>query len=126
MDNRFPNWLKIVLRKLDFIGLPNIGMFVCGLSILGFFGLNFLGAPLERFIFDPYLVQHHVEQCRFIFAIAVPAGQYVVGRMWLKPTDSNFDRDISNIMLHIEGEPANLFQRICCSSHNLASFVANC
>ncbi len=78
MDNRFPNWLKVVLRKLDFIGLPNIGMFVCGLSILGFFGLNFLGAPLERFIFDPYLVQ----QGEWWRLLSFPTGDGITNPIW--------------------------------------------
>ena len=56
MDARFPHWLRNIVRKLDFLGMPNLGMFVCGLTVLGYFGQNFLGAPLERFIFDPYMV----------------------------------------------------------------------
>ena len=78
MDDRFPKWLKVVLRKLDFIGLPNIGMFVCGLSVLGFFGLNFLGAPLERFIFDPYLVTQGEWWRLFSF----PTGDGITNPIW--------------------------------------------
>ena len=57
MDERFPKWLRVSLRKLDFLGLPNLGILICGLAILGFIGKEFLGAPLERFMFDPELVR---------------------------------------------------------------------
>ena len=78
MDERLPKWLKVVLRKLDFLGLPNIGMFVCGLTVLGFFGLNFLGAPMERFIFDPHLVM----QGEWWRLVAFPTGDGVTNPIW--------------------------------------------
>ncbi len=78
MDERFPKWLRTGLRKLDFLGLPNIGMFVCGLTVLGFFGLNFLGAPLERFIFDPGLVM----QGEWWRLVAFPTGDGISNPLW--------------------------------------------
>ncbi len=78
MDARFPQWLRTVVRKLDFLGMPNLGMFVCGLTVLGFFGQNFLGAPLERFIFDPYMVLHG-EWWRLV---AFPTGDGIQNPLW--------------------------------------------
>lgn len=39
------------------MGLPNLGLLICGLAVLGFVGKNFLGAPLDRFMFIPELVR---------------------------------------------------------------------
>jgi hypothetical protein len=56
MDNRFPKILRIIISRLDFIAIPNLGLLISGLAVLGFVGSQGLGAPLERFIFDPELV----------------------------------------------------------------------
>ncbi len=55
MDDRFPKSLRFVIRKLSFISLPNLGMLIAGLAVLGFVGQNMLGIPMERFLFDPQL-----------------------------------------------------------------------
>jgi hypothetical protein len=56
LDERFPKYLRFIIRKLDFLALPNLSLLVCGLSVLAFFAENFMGAPLDRFLFDPNLV----------------------------------------------------------------------
>jgi hypothetical protein len=56
VDERFPKYLRWIVSKLSFIALPNLGMLVAGLAVLGFIGKTMLGAPMERFVFDPYLV----------------------------------------------------------------------
>lgn len=79
MDERFPKFLRTLLRKLDFLGLPNLGMLVCGLTILGFIGQNFLGAPFERFLFDPQAVM----QGEWWRLFAFPADQGLNNPIWL-------------------------------------------
>jgi hypothetical protein len=56
MDDRFPNYLRWLARKFEFFAVPNLGMLIAGLAILGFIGIRILGAPMERFVFDPDLV----------------------------------------------------------------------
>ncbi|MBY0371745.1 hypothetical protein K2X33_13760 [bacterium] len=53
MDHRFPKYLRFLVGKLDFISLPNLGMLISGLAVLGFVGQHVLNAPLDRFLFDP-------------------------------------------------------------------------
>ncbi len=36
--------------------MPNLGMLIAGLAVLGFVGQNILGAPMDRFVFDPEAV----------------------------------------------------------------------
>lgn len=55
MDERFPKYLRRIVLKLDFLGIPNLGMLVAGLAILAFLFQMGANAPLDRFIFDPYL-----------------------------------------------------------------------
>lgn len=57
MDERFPKYLRVILRKLDFISIPNLGTLVAALAALGFVGLFILNAPMERFVFDPELIR---------------------------------------------------------------------
>ncbi len=56
MDERFPRWLRTVLRKLDFLGIPNLGGLLCGVAVLAFVANNIAPVPVERFMFDPYLI----------------------------------------------------------------------
>jgi hypothetical protein len=58
MDERFPKYLRWLARKLEFLAVPNLGMLICGLAVLGFVGTNMLQIPLERFVFDPFLVRN--------------------------------------------------------------------
>lgn len=53
---RTPKYLQWLLKKLDFLGLPNLGNLICAFAVLGFIGKTFLGIPVERFVFDPGLV----------------------------------------------------------------------
>lgn len=53
MDDRFPKYLRFLVDKLSFLSLPNLGTLIAGLAILGFVGQNMLGAPMDRFLFDP-------------------------------------------------------------------------
>lgn len=58
MDDRFPKYLRWIARKLEFIAVPNLGMLICGLAVLGFIGTHVLDTPLDRFNFDPLLVRN--------------------------------------------------------------------
>lgn len=58
MDDRFPKYLRWLARKLEFFAIPNLGMLICGLAVLGFIGTHVLETPLERFVFDPLLVRN--------------------------------------------------------------------
>lgn len=53
MDERFPRYLRVVVNKLSFLALPNLGMLLAGFAVLGFVGKTMLGAPMEQFLFDP-------------------------------------------------------------------------
>lgn len=53
MDDRFPRYLRFIVDKLSFLSLPNLGMLIAGLAVLGFVGQTILNAPMDRFIFDP-------------------------------------------------------------------------
>lgn len=56
MDSRFPKWVRVLVGHLDFIAVPNLALLISGLAVLAFVGQNFLGASLDRFVFDPALV----------------------------------------------------------------------
>ncbi|MCB0405800.1 MAG: hypothetical protein KDD51_13540 [Bdellovibrionales bacterium] len=56
MDDLFPKYLRRIVQRLDFLGIPNLGMLVAGLAVLAFLARMGMNAPLERFTFDPYLV----------------------------------------------------------------------
>lgn len=55
-DSRFPAWAQWLFRRLSFVAIPNLGFAVAGLAVLCFIGVYVLGAPLERFVFDPQAV----------------------------------------------------------------------
>jgi hypothetical protein len=57
VDDRFPLWLRRVVGKLDFIGVPNLGALLCGIAVVAFFANLNHSVPLDRFIFDPELVR---------------------------------------------------------------------
>lgn len=56
MDTRFPSWLRYLLAKLDFLGIPNLAPLIVGLIVLGFVGQHMMGAAFERFMFDPIMI----------------------------------------------------------------------
>lgn len=56
MDNRFPKMVRFLVQKLDFLAIPNLGLLLAGLAVLGFVGQVLLQAPIEKFIFDPVRV----------------------------------------------------------------------
>ncbi len=72
MDERFPKWLRALLRKIDFLGIPNLGLLVPGLAILACFGQFVLHAPMDQFLFDPQLVSQG--QWWRLFAYPIPSG----------------------------------------------------
>ncbi len=53
MDNRFPNWLRFFVRKLEFLALPGLGKFIVAAAVVAFVAKNIVGVPMDRFIFDP-------------------------------------------------------------------------
>ncbi len=56
MDDRFPKYIRFLVKKLRFLALPNLGMLLAGFAVLGFIGQNFLGASMGQFMFDPQRV----------------------------------------------------------------------
>jgi hypothetical protein len=56
VDDRFPNWLARILRKLDFVGIPNLGSILAAIAIIAFVANLVNPAGLERIVFDPQLV----------------------------------------------------------------------
>jgi hypothetical protein len=56
MDDRFPKYLRFLVRKLHFLALPNLGMLLAGFGVLGFVGIHFMGASMAQFMFDPNAV----------------------------------------------------------------------
>lgn len=79
MDERFPKFLRFLVRKLDFLGLPNLGTLIAALAVLGFVGKVFLGAPVERFVFDPFLVM----QGEWWRLFAYPISESLSDPIWL-------------------------------------------
>lgn len=56
MDDRFPAWLRKLVRRLGFLALPGIGKFIVAAAVVAFVAKNILGVPMDRFIFDPQAV----------------------------------------------------------------------
>ena len=79
MDDRFPKWLRVGLKRLDFLGLPNLGMLIAGLTVLGFIGQTMLGAPIERFVFDP----NKVMSGEWWRLFAYPVSEQLSNPIWL-------------------------------------------
>ena len=53
MDDRFPKYLRFIVKKLSFMSIPNLAMLLAGFAVLGFVGKTMMGAPMEQFLFDP-------------------------------------------------------------------------
>ena len=70
MDERFPRWLRVVVDKLEFLAIPNLGMLVAGLAIFGFVGKVMLGDAFYRVVYEPHLVMQG-EWWR-LFAFPIP------------------------------------------------------
>jgi len=79
VDERFPKYLRWLVHKLDFIGLPNLGMLICGLAVLGFVGQHMLGAPLHQFTFHPELIR----QGQWWRLFAFPVSEGLANPIWL-------------------------------------------
>lgn len=79
MDERFPKWLRTVLQKLDFLGIPNLGPLVCGMAVLAFIAQHSGTIPYERFVFNPYLVLEGEWWRLFTF----PVSQALSNPLWL-------------------------------------------
>lgn len=56
MDDRFPAYLRLIVKKLHFIALPNLGMLLGGLAAITFLMNMYSPLSMERFMFDPDLV----------------------------------------------------------------------
>jgi len=46
-----------ILKRLEWIAIPNLGILIVGLAVLGYVGQELLNIPISRFEFDPYLVR---------------------------------------------------------------------
>lgn len=79
MDAHFPRWLRTIVQKLDFIGIPNLGPLICGMAILAFLAQTTGTIPYERFVFHPYLVLQGEWWRLFTF----PISQGMTSPFWL-------------------------------------------
>lgn len=76
MDYRFPKWLRFVVRKLDFLAIPNIGPILAGIAVLGFFAYALNPIPVHRFMFDADAIIEGGEYWRLIsFPLTAGMGQ---------------------------------------------------
>lgn len=121
-DDRFPKVLREALAKIDFIAIPNLGMLIAGLAVLGFIGTHMLGAPIERFTFDPELVR----QGDWWRLFAYPTiGDSASSPIWLL----FFVLYVYFVMDALEqnwgSSPLTVFTLLCYSAAIGASFVAN-
>ncbi|NBV49804.1 hypothetical protein EBR78_01145 [bacterium] len=74
MDHRFPKWLRLIVNKLSFLGLPNLGMLVCGLGAMAYFAQISGFSAADRFMFDPVAIREGGEWWRlFAFPMSDPA-----------------------------------------------------
>lgn len=64
MDDRYPKYIRFLVRKLDFMAIPNWNVLICGLAVLAFVAQVAMQMPIDRFIFDPYRVVHFGEYFR--------------------------------------------------------------
>jgi len=74
MDHRFPKWLRTLVRKLDFLGLPNLGILVCGLGVMAYFAQISGFSAVDKFLFDPVAIREGGEWWRlFAFPMSDPS-----------------------------------------------------
>ena len=66
-----PKWIDRVERLMPGLGIPNLGLYLCGAQGLGFFIVLANPQALGLLILDPYLVLHG-ELWRLITFLAVP------------------------------------------------------
>jgi len=69
MQDPTPKYLQWIIQKLRFIAIPNLGVLIAGLAILGFIGVEILHTPMDRFVFDPELVREGEWHRLFSFPI---------------------------------------------------------
>lgn len=74
MDHRFPLWLRRTVDKLSFLGLPNLAGLITALAVLAFIARTTGATPVDRFLFDPYLIRQG-EWWR-LFAFPVSEGMH--------------------------------------------------
>ena len=79
MDYRFPKYLRVLVQKLSFISIPNLGMLLAGLAVLGFVGSTLLEAPMEQFVFDP----NRVLQGEWWRLFTFPVSEAPTNPIWL-------------------------------------------
>lgn len=79
MDSRFPTWFRKTLDKLDFLAIPNLAPLLCAMAVLAFLAQTMGSAPMERFIFDPYLVLEGEWWRLFTF----PVSSGITNPIWL-------------------------------------------
>lgn len=78
MDDRFPKYIRYICKKLQFISIPNLGMLLIGLGVLGFIGIH-AGMPMEQFTLNP----HRIINGEFWRLITFPVTEAPSGPLWL-------------------------------------------
>lgn len=121
-DDRFPKYLRTIVGKLGFIAVPNLGMLVAGLAVLSFIGMNMLGAPMERFTFDPYLVTQGEWWRLFAYPTVGSSGSNPIWLLF-------FVMYVYFVMNALEENwgtaPLTIFTLLCYTSAMAAAFVAD-
>ena len=56
MDQNFPKWLRLVVNKLSFLAVPNIGGILAGVAVFSFLMNMTSPASMSQFLFDPVAI----------------------------------------------------------------------
>jgi hypothetical protein len=74
MDHRFPQWLRTIVRHLDFLALPHLGVLVCALGAMAYFAQVSGFSAVDKFLFDPIAIREGGEWWRlFAFPMSDPS-----------------------------------------------------
>lgn len=79
MNDRFPKITQTIIKKLDFMALPNLGYLLVGLAVLGFIAKTTGTFPLERYMFHPQLVL----QGEWWRLVTFPVTEAPQGMLWM-------------------------------------------
>lgn len=73
MDHRFPKWLRVIVNKLSFLAIPNLGALLAGMAVLGYVANMVNPVPVSQFLFDADKILNNGEWWR-LFTFPFMAG----------------------------------------------------
>ncbi len=118
MDERFPKYVYFLCRKLKFLNIPNLGMLLVGLGILGFIGIH-SGMPMEEFTLNP----HRILDGEFWRLITFPVTEAPDGPIWLLFYCLYVYFVMSTLELHWGTSSLTIFVFLCYLFGILGSFI---